>query len=191
MRIHKDQPSNATQGEKPSILLSLVIFVLLLALVAAIAFFGSQASASNVDGWYRNVEKVAWNPPNSVFGPAWTVIYLLIAISGFLLWRSGFQGTRNGSNEKLPNSNRKELLWYGVQLVLNASWTPLFFAGYPAIGETAWWLALLVILTMVFAVLRLIVMSWKKARIAAWLLVPYLLWITFASTLNVGIIVLN
>ncbi len=170
---------------RPSTARQISVAVLLLAAVAAIAFFGSLATIPNVEGWYADAAKVPWNPPDGVFGPAWSVLYLLIALAGFLLWRSGHQGAGR------PNAARKTLWVYGLQLGLNAIWSPLFFAGYPIIGEAAWWAALVVIVALIASVVWLVAASAKHSRAAAWLLVPYLAWLLFASSLNIGIIALN
>ncbi|WP_221584014.1 TspO/MBR family protein [Microbacterium sp. G2-8] len=160
----------------------LVAVVLLLA-VAGIAAGGSLATAPNVDGWYADAEKVPWNPPGGVFGPAWTVLYLLIAAAGFLLWRAIVVREKRSWDGVLTV--------YIVQLALNAAWTPIFFAGYPLIGETAWWLALAVMVALIVAVIWLMALATRRSKIATLLLAPYLVWILFASTLNMGIIALN
>lgn len=170
---------------RPTVARQVAVAVLLLVAVAAIAAFGALANSGNVDGWYASAGKAPWTPPNRVFAPAWTTLYLLIAIVGLLIWRAGYTGS--GS----PNGARKALGIYIAQLVLNAVWSPVFFAGYPLIGAAAWWLAMGVILALVLCVAWLIVEAAKWSRIAAWLLVPYAAWLLFASTLNAGIIALN
>lgn len=161
------------------------IAALLLAIVAAIAVAGSLATIPNTEGWYLDVHKVAWNPPSSVFGPAWSVLYILIAAAGFLIWRAGYVG------EGKTNAAKSVLWTFGIQLGLNAIWTPIFFAGYPVFGQGAWWVALVVILSLIAVVIWLIMESVKVSKAAAWLLVPYLLWLIFAASLNAGIIGLN
>lgn len=157
---------------------------ILLAAVALIAFLGSLASASNVDGWYASAAKVPWDPPNSLFGPVWSALYLMIALAGWLIWRNGYRENR-------PNAAGKPLRIYAMQLVFNALWTPVFFAGYPAIGEAAWWIALIIIVALIVSVIWLAGAAARWSRIAAWIMVPYLLWLLFATTLNIGIITLN
>ncbi len=157
---------------------------ILLAAVALIAFLGSLASASNVDGWYASAAKVPWDPPNSLFGPVWSALYLMIALAGWLIWRNGYRENR-------PNAAGKQLRIYAMQLVFNALWTPVFFAGYPAIGEAAWWIALIIIVALIVSVIWLAGAAARWSRIAAWIMVPYLLWLLFATTLNIGIIALN
>lgn len=169
---------------RPSVLKQVLVGVGLIAVVAAIAFFGSLATIRHTDGWYAEVTKVPWSPPNSVFGPVWSVLYLLIAIAGLLIWRSGYQGAN-------PNAARGVLGIYAIQLVLNGLWTPIFFAGYPLIGATAWWIALVVILALIGCVVWLAISAAKWSKTASWIMVVYLLWLTFAATLNAGIIFLN
>lgn len=158
---------------------------LFLGVVIVIAAAGSLASASNTEGWYLDVQKVAWNPPNWVFGPAWSVLYVLIAVTGFLIWRAGYAGEGK-------ENRAKSVLWaYAIQLGLNAIWTPIFFAGYPVAGRAAWWAALIVIMVLIAAVIWLAIEAAQFSKAAAWIQVPYLLWLMFATSLNVGIIVLN
>jgi tryptophan-rich sensory protein len=101
----------------------------------------------------------------------WSVLYLLIAVAGWLLWRAG-------------GWDRVMWLWAG-QLVLNLVWTPLFFAADRYV------LALVDIVLLDVAVAALVAMAWSRWRVAAWLLVPYLAWTCFATALNAGIVVLN
>lgn len=173
------------QGVTPSVTRQVGIAVLLLAIVVAIAGAGSAVTISNVDGWYAGITKVPWNPPNEVFGPAWSVLYAMIALAGFALWRKGYAG------KEQPNEARYELRLYAVQLVLNGLWTPIFFGGYPLVGAIAWWAALVVIVALVVTVVWLITVTMRRSKLAAWLLVPYGLWLLFATSLNVGIIALN
>lgn len=170
---------------RPTILRQITIGAALLIIVAAIAFFGSLATTPNVEGWYAEARKVPWNPPNEVFAPTWSTLYVMIAIVGFLLWRSGFQGPDE------QNEARDTLRIYALQLALNAAWTPLFFATYPLIGRAAWWIALAVIFALIASVVWLIASSAPRSKTAVWLLIPYVLWLLYASSLNAGIIALN
>ena len=161
------------------------VAIALLLIVASIAAAGSLATIPNTDGWYAEVQRAPWSPPDAVFGPVWSVLYVLIALVGFLLWRSGFSAAGE------PNAARAPLTLFVIQLVLNALWTPVFFAGYPVFGQVAWWAALVVIAALVVALGVLIPVAWRHSRTASVLLVPYLLWVAFASSLNVAIIALN
>ena len=121
--------------------------------------------------WYAGLAKPPFNPPNWVFAPVWTVLYVLIAVAG---WRT-FERDRSGWAMKL---------WW-AQLVLNFLWSPVFFGAH-RIG-----LALLVILLLLAAILAFLVMSWRQSRVAAWLFAPYAAWVAFAAALNGSIWLLN
>ena len=106
----------------------------------AVVAGGSEGVGAEFARLLADAEKVPWNPPNALFGPVWSVLYLMIALSGFLLWRWAAKDGRRWD---------PALTVYVVQLALNAAWTPIFFAGYPVIGEAAWWIALIVILALI------------------------------------------
>ncbi len=121
--------------------------------------------------WYAGLAKPSFNPPNWVFGPAWTLLYVLIAVSGWRIWRSGSGGW-------------PMRLW-GVQLALNFMWSPAFFGAHRID------LALAVVLTLFGAIVAFIVAAWRQDRIAAWLFAPYAAWVAFATALNGAILALN
>jgi translocator protein len=121
--------------------------------------------------WYARLAKPAFNPPGWVFGPVWTVLYVLIAVVGWRVW----QRDRDGWPMKL---------WW-TQLAANFLWSPVFFAAHQ-IG-----LALLVILLLLAAILAFVASAWRQDRVAAWLFVPYAAWVAFASVLNGSIWMLN
>jgi benzodiazapine receptor len=159
---------------------AMLMLVVFLAIAAAVAAFGSLTTISNVDGWYAYAEKPFWNPPNAVFGPVWTVLYMLMSVAAWLVW------LRRGE----PGAGRA--LWtYVAQLVLNAMWTPMFFGGYPLIGAPALWIALGIIVAMDVVILLTMLRFRRISRAAAWLLVPYWAWVLYATTLNAGLAVLN
>lgn len=170
--------------DRPTITKQIAVGVGLLVAVAIIAFLGSLATMPNTDGWYAEVEKVAWDPPNAVFGPVWSLLYVLIAVAGWLIWRSGYREGR-------PNLAKKPLMIFTAQLILNGLWTPVFFAGYPVVGEPAWWTALVIIVVLMVSVVWLAVAARPWSKAAAWIMLPYLLWLMFATSLNAGIIALN
>lgn len=117
--------------------------------------------------WYAMLSKPTWNPPSWVFGPVWTLLYLMMGVSAWLVWKEG------GFAQQ-----RKPLTVFLVQLVLNAIWTPLFF-GTHELG-----IAFAEILLLWLAILATILAFRRVSTTAAWLLVPYLLWVSFASVLN-------
>ena len=145
---------------------SLILF-LLLVLGGGLALGGLTVPG----GWYAGLTKPAFNPPAWLFGPVWTVLYVLIAVAGWRVWKRD----RTGCPIRL---------WW-AQLALNFLWTPVFFAAHQ-IG-----LALVVILLMLAAILGFIATAWRLDSVAAWLFVPYAAWVAFASVLNGSIWVLN
>ena len=145
-------------------LLPFLVAVAVAAGVGGLAAAGSQAT-------YRALELPPYAPPSWLFGPVWTVLYVMIGVAGWLLWRAG-------------GWDRVTWLWV-VQLVLNLGWTPLFFAA------DLYTVALVEILLLAGSVALLIAWAWHRSRAAAWLLVPYLAWVCFATALNAGIVVLN
>lgn len=157
-------------------LLGLLAF---LAASAVVAGLGGLATANNVDGWYATADKAPWSPPNWVFGPVWTVLYTAMAVAAWLVWRSRAEGTRPA------------LTAYAVQLVLNLLWTPVFFGLYPALGTPALWIAFVIIVALAVAVSVTVLYFGPISRAAGLLLLPYLAWIVFASSLNFWAAVYN
>jgi len=169
-----------TSAPTTSKLRSALVLVAFLAISFAVAALGSTATAGNVNGWYADADKAPWNPPNWLFGPAWTLLYTLMSVAAWLVWR-----------QRHRLDVRRALTVYVVQLVLNGLWTPVFFGLYPAIGVSALWIALVIILALDVAVLLTMLAFWRVSRVAAWLLVPYWAWVLFATTLNWALAALN
>jgi len=160
--------------------LSILALLGSIVLANAVGLLGSLATMPNVDGWYADADKAPWSPPNVVFGPVWTALYLAMAVAAWLVWMRRHEG-----------AVRPALIAYLVQLVLNGAWTPVFFALYPAIGTTALWLAFGIIVALIAAVIFTILRFWPISRLAAVLLMPYLGWIIFAASLNVWVAAAN
>ena len=152
-------------------------WVVLAALLVAsflVAVVGGLASTSGVDGWYAAADKPPWTPPNWLFGPVWTFLYTAMAVAAWLVWRRwGWQNAKPA------------LSLYGAQLLLNAIWTPLFF------GAELLWLGLVVIVALDVVLALTMVAFFRKHLLAGALLVPYLLWTVYATTLNAGVAYLN
>ena len=130
-------------------------------------------TASNIATWYVTLNKPFFNPPNYLFGPVWTVLYLMMGISlGMII------------NAKHSNKN-KSLIIFSIQLVLNFFWSVIFFSlqspGWAAIEIIAMWLSIIYMIRNFY----------KINKWSGWLQIPYLLWVTFASVLNISIYVLN
>jgi len=151
-----------------------------LAISFGVAALGGFSTIANVTGWYADAGKAFWTPPNVVFGPVWTVLYTLMSVAAWLVWR-----------ERQHTEVRPALTVYVVQLALNAIWTPFFFGLYPAIGVSALWIALVIIVAIDVMVLITMINFWPKRRLAAVLLIPYWAWVLYATTLNVAIAVMN
>lgn len=146
-----------------------VALAISLALVAAAAVFGSQFAPG---AWYAGLAKPSWTPPNWLFGPAWTTLYLLMALAAWKVWIA-------------VRRIDAALVLYLVQLVLNAMWSWLFF------GLRRPDLALACIVVLWLLILATTVLFWRRDRLAGMLLLPYLAWVGFATALNLAIWRLN
>jgi translocator protein len=151
-----------------------LVLVGLLAAVFVAGALGAVVTIPQIPGWYRAIAKPDWTPPDQVFGPAWTTLYVLMAIAAFLVWR----------RPDGPGQRRALVLWW-AQLAANALWSPLFF-GLHRLG-----LALADIALLWLLVLATIVAFRPVRGLAAGLLVPYLLWVSFAAALNTAVWQLN
>ena len=146
----------------------------LVAFVAVTLAAGALGGIVTDPGWYQSLARPSWAPPPWLFGPVWTTLYVLMALAAFWVWYAkGFGGARTA------------LTLYGLQLVLNAAWTPVFFG----LREPAW--ALIVLVALWIAIAATIVAFARIRKGAAWLLVPYLAWVSFAGALNLQLVRLN
>ncbi|MFC1905493.1 TspO/MBR family protein [Chloroflexota bacterium] len=138
-------------------------------------FIGSIFTAASIPMWYTSLNKPPFTPPNWLFAPAWIILYLLMAIAAFLIWQKGL-------NSK---GVKKALILFLIQLVLNSLWSVIFFG----LQSPLWGMILIVLLwiAIIFTMLKF----YKISTAACWLLLPYILWITFAATLNFSIWILN
>jgi tryptophan-rich sensory protein len=148
--------------------LNIVTFLVFLALVSAADVTGMQYMPGP---WYEALNKPAWTLPNWLFPIAWTVLYLMIAVAGWLVWK------REGVSTAL-------MIW-SVGLVLNALWSYVMF-GRHDIG-----LALVNVAVLWLAIAAFIWAAWPVERMAAYLFVPYLVWVSFATALNAAVLMLN
>ncbi len=146
-----------------------------IAICEIVGVIGSAFTFPSIPTWYAALEKPLFNPPNWIFAPVWTSLFALIGISLYLILEGGLENKRE----------RTGLLIFGLQLVLNASWSFLFF------GLHNIFYALLDIILLWFVILLTIHKFRGINRKAAYLLVPYLLWVSFAAVLNFYIWVLN
>jgi len=134
---------------------------------------GSFFTSSAISVWYANLLKPSFNPPNWIFGPVWISLYILMGISVYLVWNSNNKKSKMALN----------LFW--IHLVFNSSWSIIFF-GLKNTGFA--FLNIIILLIFIFV---LILKFWKIDRLASYLLIPYILWVGFASVLNYFIWTLN
>jgi tryptophan-rich sensory protein len=150
----------------------LLVSVIICQLAGAI---GSIFTSSSLESWYLLLEKPAFNPPSWVFFPVWTTLYTLMGISLYLIWEKGLQ----------QREVKVGVFLFGLQLGLNILWSLLFF------GLRAPYYALLEILVLWLAILLTAIQFWRVSKTASVLLIPYILWVSFAALLNYQIWVLN
>jgi tryptophan-rich sensory protein len=140
-----------------------------------IGFLSSFATQSSVNDWYVGLNKPGFNPPNWIFAPVWTLLYIMMGVAAGIVWAKGFYHIWV----------KTALYHFGFQLLLNAAWSIVFFG----FRQPFW--GLIVILTLL--ILLLLTIKWFRvvSSLAALLLVPYLLWVCFATVLNYKIWELN
>jgi tryptophan-rich sensory protein len=148
----------------------LVSILLPISLGAIAGMFTSQA----VPEWYATLNRPSFNPPNWIFGPVWTTLYILMGISFFLIWKQDAGKVRN-----------RAILFFLLQLLLNFVWSFIFFY-FNMIG-----LALVEIILLWISIVLMLVVFYKIKPIASYINIPYLLWVTFAAVLNAGYYFLN
>jgi len=148
-----------------------LVLVGFLVLTFGAAALGGATTSGSVRDWYPTIAKPSWTPPGWVFGPVWTGLYAMMAVAAWLVWRKvGWGGA---------------LIWFGVQLVLNATWSPVFF-GMRQIG----WACVNIVLLW-GAIAGTMVVFWRVNAVAGMLFMPYLAWVSFATALNFAIWRLN
>ena len=145
-----------------------------LLLPLAIGGIAGMFTTEAIPGWYASLNKPSFNPPNWVFGPVWTTLYMILGISLFLVW-------------KLPAGKERNqaIVVFMVQLLLNSGWSFLFFY-FKTIG-----LALIDIVALWIMIFTMLVRFYKLKPVAAYINIPYLLWVTFATFLNAAYLFLN
>ena len=163
------------RGARPGPIRRRVEEIALALLPLAVGGATGVATAPAIATWYRTLEKPSWNPPDAVFGPVWTILYLLMGVALVQIWRldRGRRGVRLA------------LALFALQLVLNAAWTLLFFGAHRPD------LALAAIVALALTILGTAIAFARLRPTAGALLVPYLAWVSFALLLNVEIVRLN
>ena len=136
---------------------------------------GSYFTFPEIKTWYVALQKPFFNPPNWVFGPVWSLLYLMMAVSLYLVWE-----TKSKKNEK-----QQGLYFFFIQLVLNSLWSIVFF------GLHSPFFSLIIIISLWSMILFTLLNFMKINKTAGWLLVPYLAWVSFATVLNFSVVILN
>lgn len=134
---------------------------------------GSLATTPSIPNWYIFLNKPFFSPPNWVFGPVWILLYTMMGISLYIVW------------EKKKQICEEGLCFFWTQLALNALWSLIFF------GARNLWFGFVIIIFLWVMILGTIIKFRKISKIAAYLMVPYLIWVTFASLLNLAVAILN
>ena len=145
------------------------------AALAAVAVSLLGGAATDLGPWYAQLEKPAWQPPDRVFGPAWTLIFATIALAGVIGWRSTGR----------PLQRRRLIGLFGLNALLNVGWSLLFFR----LQRPDW--ALAEVLLLWLSIVWLMAVLFPLSRLASGLLLPYLAWVTFAAVLNFSVVQLN
>lgn len=151
--------------------ISLVAFILICFLVEIV---GSLWTKETVSTWYPTLTKPSWTPPDWIFGPVWSCLYLMIAVSGWLIYRAEYSDKRSVA-----------LMLYCSQLALNFFWSFFFFSLRSPI------LGLIDIVLLCLLISLTIIKAWPVRPLASLLLIPYLVWVVYATSLNTGIWLLN
>jgi benzodiazapine receptor len=154
---------------------SIARLALSLVLCLSVGAIEGLVTRPEIPTWYAGLTKPSWTPAPLVFPIAWSVLYILMAIS---FWRL--------CNLQTPCAARsRAMTWFWIQLALNALWSPVFFCWH---GTRT---ALVIIVGLLLAIAATMLAAWRVDRVAAWLLAPYLLWVAYATTLNLGVVAMN
>ncbi|WP_024574960.1 MULTISPECIES: TspO/MBR family protein [unclassified Afipia] len=148
---------------------------LCLLLCLGVGILESYVTRPEIPGWYAALAKPWWTPPPVVFPIAWTILYILMAVSLWRLW-----------DRAAPSAPRATAItWFLIQLALNAAWSPVFFGWH---GTRT---ALVIIIGLLIAIVMTMIAASRADKSAAWLLAPYLAWVAYATTLNAGVVAMN
>jgi translocator protein len=153
---------------------NILVLIFLLFLPQAAGLIGAYFTLPAISSWYQFLNRPSWSPPNWLFGPAWTTLYFLMGAASFLIWQK----------RKEPEA-KKALMVYFVHLPLNTLWSIIFFG----LRNPLW--AFIEIIALWGLILYLTISFYKLKRVAGCLFLPYLLWVSFASILNLAIVLLN
>lgn len=150
--------------------------LIMVATCAAVGYFSSLVTRDSVDTWYTTIEKPSFNPPNWIFAPVWSTLYVLMGIAAGLVWHE---------IESRRPEVQKALTFFWIQLALNALWSYLFFGLHNPL------LALIEIVLLWLMIYETMIKFMRINKIAGYLFIPYILWVSFATVLNFSIWWLN
>ncbi|MCX6721940.1 MAG: tryptophan-rich sensory protein [Candidatus Staskawiczbacteria bacterium] len=176
-------------------LLKLIISIIICELAGVI---GAIYTTPQIDSWYKTLSKPFFNPPSWIFGPVWTILFVLMGISLYLVWSKNWEPKNDISSKKIKMWNPLSkkfysgswrriniILIFATQLFFNVAWSVIFFGmNFPG-------LAFFELLMLWLAVAFTVINFYRVSKTAAWLLLPYMLWISFAGILNFSIFLLN
>jgi tryptophan-rich sensory protein len=149
-------------------------FIISLLIPQIAGVLGSIFTSSNIESWYKGLNKPVFTPPNWLFAPAWTILFILMGISLYFVYISD-----------ISNDRKLFLIFFFIQLFLNFFWNVLFFGLHnPLLG-------LIEILILIVTVGITIYFAFRVNNVSGYFLIPYILWLLFATALNIGILVLN
>lgn len=140
-----------------------------------VGLVGTPFTISSVSTWYAYLNKPVFSPPNWVFGPVWTILYFMMGVSFYLIWEKGL------GRKKV----KKGIRYFAIQLILNFSWSGVFFGLHQILS------AFLVIVALWIFIFLTIIEFYKVNKTSAYLLLPYIAWVSFASVLNLAVFILN
>jgi tryptophan-rich sensory protein len=158
---------------------NIISLVLCVSICLAVGGLSGYATQSSITTWYLALNKPFFNPPNWIFGPVWTLLYIFMGISLGMIWNS------ESTNQEANKIRSKAIMIFSVQLLLNFLWSILFF------GMKSPFFALIDIVLMLVAITLTIIIFRKINTKTTWLLAPYLAWVSFATLLNASILALN
>jgi len=154
-------------------------FIVSLVLCFSAAALGSAFTNSQIATWYAHLHKASFNPPNWIFGPVWTLLYILMAISLYIIW------TTKSGKRGIAQARHDGQLYFFVQLLFNCLWSLVFFGLHAPLA------AFVVIVALWISIFLTIKKFWIVSTLAGKLLLPYILWVSFASILNLSVVLLN
>jgi len=154
---------------------NILLFLVCLIITYAAAAIGSVATFASIPNWYAGLVKPPLNPPNWIFGPVWSTLYTLMAIAIFLVVKNGF----STETVKLAAG------FFAAQLILNTAWSVVFF------GMKTTFAPIIIIVALWVCIFVCILLFWKISKPASIMMVPYILWVSFAAYLNIGINIAN